>query len=482
MSFDLLSREQEDAMAYDAGRDRANSYNPAGYALSKKDAQWVKDKDAKECAGCGTSFKNNLKRKHHCRSCGQVFCDPCTQNKEYLMKEKGKRDGKHARVCLQCANSAAIDREEPLFKLLGPELGQRYYYKLKKAKFGDLQELSTKSKEELEEIMTSVGVAVNHKPEIIRKLQDCHQMSSGSLRMNLEAGRSPTSRLVMATSPMGDGAFLTESPSLRSDSPGILGRTRPGSIMGTDLVGVTSNDVKQLKKKHQEDLIAMSNEKQKAIQQLHVLEASMAAQKQSLTRAKALTEEEEKKIGRLQELEDEVAQLRTADRIRNKEKDHISDLIAQGKADSDKELKDRKKAFMKGKHKMLSCMLCLSAFTFFSREHHCRQCYRSCCDSCSRTRSRKSKERQCDWCAALDILATESIAREIKESRTFRLSLLSSLQKSTNSIRKYLPNPSSHASITLGSNDEAASKNGPPPRSVLDFPVTGSGILTVDDF
>jgi len=37
---------------------------------------WKSDKDATECGACGTRF-SLTKRKHHCRSCGNIFCGKC---------------------------------------------------------------------------------------------------------------------------------------------------------------------------------------------------------------------------------------------------------------------------------------------------------------------------------------------------------------------------------------------------------------------
>ena len=39
---------------------------------------WVNDEDVKLCPGCAKSF-NVLRRKHHCRLCGTVQCDNCSQ-------------------------------------------------------------------------------------------------------------------------------------------------------------------------------------------------------------------------------------------------------------------------------------------------------------------------------------------------------------------------------------------------------------------
>lgn len=39
---------------------------------------WVKDKDVNLCPNCAKSF-NILCRKHHCRLCGAIMCNQCSQ-------------------------------------------------------------------------------------------------------------------------------------------------------------------------------------------------------------------------------------------------------------------------------------------------------------------------------------------------------------------------------------------------------------------
>ena len=52
---------------------------------------WVPDDVRKKCLHCHQAFNPVFRRKHHCRGCGEVFCDTCTQH----------RFSSH-RVCLQC--------------------------------------------------------------------------------------------------------------------------------------------------------------------------------------------------------------------------------------------------------------------------------------------------------------------------------------------------------------------------------------------
>ena len=40
---------------------------------------WIPDSMAPLCMGCGAGF-SLVKRRHHCRSCGRVFCQRCSPN------------------------------------------------------------------------------------------------------------------------------------------------------------------------------------------------------------------------------------------------------------------------------------------------------------------------------------------------------------------------------------------------------------------
>jgi len=57
----------------------------------KKKVIWVPDADRQECNLCKTSF-GFFTRQHHCRTCGEIFCDNCSQF----------RDAVGDRLCKRC--------------------------------------------------------------------------------------------------------------------------------------------------------------------------------------------------------------------------------------------------------------------------------------------------------------------------------------------------------------------------------------------
>ncbi|KAK4276494.1 hypothetical protein QN277_014636 [Acacia crassicarpa] len=59
---------------------------------------WVPDEAASKCTGCGTDF-NPFVRKHHCRNCGDIFCDKCTQGRIALTADE---NAPQVRVCDRC--------------------------------------------------------------------------------------------------------------------------------------------------------------------------------------------------------------------------------------------------------------------------------------------------------------------------------------------------------------------------------------------
>lgn len=58
--------------------------------------QWEQDEHVSVCKPCGKEF-NVARRKHHCRRCGRIFCNECSDNKMALPSSS-----KPVRVCNNC--------------------------------------------------------------------------------------------------------------------------------------------------------------------------------------------------------------------------------------------------------------------------------------------------------------------------------------------------------------------------------------------
>ncbi|KAH3670276.1 hypothetical protein WICMUC_004929 [Wickerhamomyces mucosus] len=71
----------------------------AGGLISKE--YWMKDETSTECFICQSPF-TTFRRKHHCRICGQIFCNKCTL---LISGEKFNHNGK-MRVCKTCLSFA----------------------------------------------------------------------------------------------------------------------------------------------------------------------------------------------------------------------------------------------------------------------------------------------------------------------------------------------------------------------------------------
>ncbi|KAH9290696.1 hypothetical protein KI387_034813, partial [Taxus chinensis] len=59
---------------------------------------WVPDEAVTKCTACATDF-GAFVRRHHCRNCGDIFCDKCTQGRAALTADK---DAQPVRVCDRC--------------------------------------------------------------------------------------------------------------------------------------------------------------------------------------------------------------------------------------------------------------------------------------------------------------------------------------------------------------------------------------------
>ncbi|KAL3639041.1 Protein free1 [Castilleja foliolosa] len=100
--------------------------------VNEEKDHWVPDEAVTKCNGCGTDF-GAFVRKHHCRNCGDIFCDKCTHGRTALTADE---NAPVVRVCDRClgevtrrlsnANEAssrpAVQSHEDLAKKLQEEL------------------------------------------------------------------------------------------------------------------------------------------------------------------------------------------------------------------------------------------------------------------------------------------------------------------------------------------------------------------------
>lgn len=93
---------------------------------------WVPDEAVSKCTACGTDFSAFV-RKHHCRNCGDIFCDKCTHGRIALTADANAQP---VRVCDRCmaevtqrlsnakemANKPALQSHEDLARKLQEEM------------------------------------------------------------------------------------------------------------------------------------------------------------------------------------------------------------------------------------------------------------------------------------------------------------------------------------------------------------------------
>eukprot|EP00747_Dinoflagellata_sp_TGD_P169691 gnl/TRDRNA2_/TRDRNA2_199344_c0_seq1.p1 gnl/TRDRNA2_/TRDRNA2_199344_c0~~gnl/TRDRNA2_/TRDRNA2_199344_c0_seq1.p1 ORF type:complete len:269 (+),score=34.36 gnl/TRDRNA2_/TRDRNA2_199344_c0_seq1:52-858(+) len=67
--------------------------------VNRGDPRWMPDESTERCLKCSAEF-TTLLRKHHCRGCGQIFCESCSS-----------RSIENNRVCDACATSLSAGIE-----------------------------------------------------------------------------------------------------------------------------------------------------------------------------------------------------------------------------------------------------------------------------------------------------------------------------------------------------------------------------------
>eukprot|EP01127_Copromyxa_protea_P015639 TRINITY_DN4532_c0_g1_i1.p1 TRINITY_DN4532_c0_g1~~TRINITY_DN4532_c0_g1_i1.p1 ORF type:complete len:523 (+),score=42.45 TRINITY_DN4532_c0_g1_i1:94-1662(+) len=101
---------------YGTGVDTFIDYLGSAVGI-KREPPWISDHSVDECRQCSIEFRM-LKRKHHCRYCGGVFCNECAIEK---MEIREMNITKPVRVCKDCKElleDQQTRRQKPLWALL----------------------------------------------------------------------------------------------------------------------------------------------------------------------------------------------------------------------------------------------------------------------------------------------------------------------------------------------------------------------------
>ena len=84
-------------------------------------SHWKLDRDAKSCFICNSSFGMYI-RKHHCRKCGEIICDSCsnfvevTKNDFIFHTEQANLVGTNQRFCCKCTREREGDEKAVMAK------------------------------------------------------------------------------------------------------------------------------------------------------------------------------------------------------------------------------------------------------------------------------------------------------------------------------------------------------------------------------
>jgi hypothetical protein len=73
--------------------------------------RWIPDHERSQCRQCSLPF-TTLERKHHCRSCGDIYCNNCTQYRMILTPEIHLQRNPQ-RVCYNC--SIQLQKKQHVF-------------------------------------------------------------------------------------------------------------------------------------------------------------------------------------------------------------------------------------------------------------------------------------------------------------------------------------------------------------------------------
>jgi len=104
---------------------------------------WIPDNKADVCNKCDTTFSIS-ERRHHCRQCGNIFCDSCTSHR-YLVRYYP--DGRPRRICESCNKLDWLTPPVPSEYSQEPELDETQFWEKAKQNLARVEEFTTQLSE-----------------------------------------------------------------------------------------------------------------------------------------------------------------------------------------------------------------------------------------------------------------------------------------------------------------------------------------------
>ena len=74
---------------------------------------WKEDSTTSVCEYCGEQFAL-FRRRHHCRICGGVFCDTCSNHRVIITSRLGDNEGE--RACIACVKVTQLATSSPVVR------------------------------------------------------------------------------------------------------------------------------------------------------------------------------------------------------------------------------------------------------------------------------------------------------------------------------------------------------------------------------
>ncbi|KAI9914100.1 hypothetical protein PsorP6_005940 [Peronosclerospora sorghi] len=116
-----IVQEQFKRRSTNAGDDLANGI----FSNYQNPPRWIKDDFIEACVLCNVQF-DPIKRKHHCRSCGLIFCRHCAATFYRLVKFGFLKPVRLCHICASTAESENVFFEKRLPLLEGGDLFSKY--------------------------------------------------------------------------------------------------------------------------------------------------------------------------------------------------------------------------------------------------------------------------------------------------------------------------------------------------------------------